>query len=591
MQKRYLCPVLLSFCVALLFCVAPSFPQSSSETGKLKIHVVPKQAYVFVDGKAIRDGSQSIELAAGDHKVGVYNYGYLPKIQNVHVGAGESTDLVVRLQSSGDDVAGPFAYIEFKGDPRAAVLLNGTTPAYFVGHVDEFNWSWIWHQRLLVHPGTYQVAVTHEGNTIWSGPVTAKAGQQIIIYLDHDGKMKTKEWKEGLNMPPQPRFHAGIASATVPVAPVTAELAAQSTNLSCGGATQLNWKAANAVDTSISNIGEVQNNGDRSVSPTTTTRYVLTAKGPGGDSTQSITVDVTGQPTASISLSEPEVHYHKVGDKVVQQDSTTLNWSASNANSVMVSPLGSESMSGSHTITADPKLDATGPINQDETYTLTATNACGGTTTKTATLHIVGSIDPPPPVTLASLFYPTAYPMKRHPKVGLVASEEKQLMEIAVNFKNYEPYDHRGTLLVVAHADVRGSRRYNQALSERRAALVKDFLVAQGVSADKIEVRAEGKDQQLAENKVKVLLTQDPEKPENWETRHMKTTWLAYNRRADIILQPRDIQSAKDYPNDVVYARLLWQRPQPSLKKVVMASKLPASATQSASASAAATAN
>ena len=169
-----------------------AFAQPSQETGKLKIHVEPKQAYVYVDGKAIRDGSQAIEVAAGDHKVGVYNYGYLPKIQDVHVGAGETTDLRVNLQSSGDVVAGPFADIEFKGHPRAAVLVNGQTPAYFVGHVDEFDWNWIWHQRLLVKPGTYQVTVTRKGNTISSGPITAKAGQQVTVYLNRNGEMKTR---------------------------------------------------------------------------------------------------------------------------------------------------------------------------------------------------------------------------------------------------------------------------------------------------------------------------------------------------------------------------------------------------------------
>src|ERR1700741_979350 len=258
-----------SFVIATLFspisylCAVPAFAQSSQETGKLKIHVDPKQAYVFVDGKAIRDGSQIIELAAGDHKVGVYNYGYLSKTQDVHVGAGETTDLRVNLQSSGDVVSGPFADIEFKGDPRAAVLLNGQTPAYFVGHVDEFDWNWIWHQRLLVKPGTYQVTVTDQGNTIWSGAITAKAGQQVTVDLNHSGEMKTKEWKEGLPMPPQPRFHAGIASATVPVAPVSAQLSAQSSNLVCGQGTELTLKSADAVDTSITGIGQVPASGDR----------------------------------------------------------------------------------------------------------------------------------------------------------------------------------------------------------------------------------------------------------------------------------------------------------------------------------------
>jgi hypothetical protein len=256
--------VTLCFAAACL-CAAPIFAQPSMENGKLRIHVDPKQAYVFVDGKAIRDGSQTIDLAAGDHAIGVYNYGYMPKVQDVHIGTGETTDLHVALQSSGDKVTGPFANIEFKGHPRAAVLLNGQSPAYFVGHVDEFDWNWIWHQRLLVKPGTYGVTVTREGKTIWAGPVTAKAGQQVIVYLDRSGEMKTKEWKEGLNMGPQPRFHAGIASATVPVAPVAAQLEAKSSNLSCGQGTELTWKSSDAIDTSIAGIGEVPGQGDRTV--------------------------------------------------------------------------------------------------------------------------------------------------------------------------------------------------------------------------------------------------------------------------------------------------------------------------------------
>lgn len=573
-------------CSAALLCGAASvFAQSSSETGKLKIHVVPKQAYVFVDGKAIRDGSQTISLAAGDHQVGVYNYGYQENTQNVQISADKTTDLNVTLQASGDKVAGPFADIEFKGDPRAAVLLNGQTPAYFVGHVDEFNWDWIWHQRLLVHPGTYQVTITRDGNTIWSGSVSPKAGQKVIVHLNESGRTETKDWKEGLTLPPQPRFHAGIASATVPVAPVTSQFSAQSANLSCGQSTALNWSATNAVDTSISGVGEVSASGDRSVAPTKETTYVLTAKGPGGDSTQSVTINVNTQPSASISLSQPEIRYHKVGDKIVENGSATLNWSTSNANSAMLAPLNSEAMSGSRTVTADPKRNSVGPINEDQTYTLTSTNACGGTTTTTATLHVVGSIDPPPPVTLASLFYPTAYPTKHHPKDGLLASEKQTLTDIANRFQNYEPYDHAGTLLIVAHADVRGSKHYNMLLAERRANLIKDFLVAHGVPSDKIQVRAEGKDHQLDENKVQALQSQDPEKPENWMTKHGKTTWLAYNRRADVILEPRDIQSSEEYPNGVVDARLLWQRAEPSLKKVQKAEASTATSSLSASSS------
>jgi OmpA family/PEGA domain len=574
--------ILLSLAAALL-CAAPAFAQSAIETGKLKIHVDPKQAYVFVDGKAIRDGSQTIDLAAGDHHVGVYNYGYLPKAQQVHIGAGETTDLRVALQSSGDMVSGPFADIEFKGHPRAAVLLNGETPAYFVGHVDEFDWNWIWHQRLLVHPGTYQVMVTRHGSTIWSGAVTAKAGEQVTVYLDRNGETKTKPWKEGLTMGPQPRFHAGIASATVPVAPVTAQLAAQSTQLSCGQPTDLKWSSTDAADTSISGIGEVSNKGERAVTPTHETTYVLTAKGPGGESTQSITINVNTQPSATLTVSQPEVHYHKIGDRVVEQDSATLQWSASNANSARIEPFNSDAMSGSRTITADPKQTSIGPVNENVTYTFTAANACGGTATKTATLHVIGSIDPPPAITLASVFYPTAYPTKGHPKVGLLSSEKMTLTNAATQFKNYGLYEGKANLVIVGHADVRGSEKYNKALSERRAAIVKDYLVSHGVPADMIQTRAEGKDQQMDVKSVETLESKNEQKPANWMTKHQKATWLAYNRRSDVVVEPTGQESMKIYPNQSADARILWQRPEPSLKRVERASQTSSSQVQQAS--------
>jgi OmpA family protein/PEGA domain-containing protein len=576
MRTRAFVSVALFLSVGSLWCVAPAFAQSSEGTGKLKVHVNPKQAYVFVDGKAIRDGSQTIRLASGDHEIGVYNYGYQPKTEKVHIDAGKKADLNVILEPLGDKVSGPFAEIEFKGDPRAAVLLNGQTPAYFVGHVDEFDWDWIWHQRLLVKPGTYQVTVTREGNTIWSGPVVAKAGQRVTVNLNRNGETKTQDWKAGLSLGPQSRFHVGIASATIPIAPVTAQLSAQLHNLSCGQSTSLSWNSTDAVDSSISGIGSVAAKGDRTVTPTHTMTYVLTAKGPGGVSTQTVSVDVDTHPIGTLALSQPEIRYHKIGDKVVEQGSATLNWSASNANSATVEPFGSVALSGNRTITANPEQTGTGPVNKDVTYTFTVSNACGGSTTKTATLHIEGSIDPPPAITLASLFYPTAYPTRRHRKVGLVASEKAILAKAAKDFMNRQQYDQQAQLLIVGHADVRGSRRYNRALSERRADLVRNYLVSKGVPSDKIRTQAVGKDQELSIGKVEALQSKDPQKPERWERRHKKTTWLAYNRRVDVILEPKGVQSTETYPNDVADARILWQRRLPRLRAVIAASRTPA---------------
>tara|TARA_Y100001935_G_C16904326_1_gene313251 strand:- start:1 stop:507 length:507 start_codon:yes stop_codon:yes gene_type:complete len=55
--------------------------------------------------------------------------------------------------------------------------------------------------------------------------------------------------------------------------------------------------------------------------------------------------------------------------------------------------------------------------------------------------------------------------------------------------------DNDGSMLLVeGHADERGTREYNLALSERRAKAVEDFLVATGISPFNIEVVGYGEE-------------------------------------------------------------------------------------------------
>jgi hypothetical protein len=552
--------------VLALVWLSPAIAQSSQDTAKLKIHVEPKQAYVFVDGKAVREGSHTLHLTPGEHAVNVRNYGYIAGTEKEQLSDGVKTKLKVDLQPYGDKVSGPFADIEFKGNGQDAVLLNGDTPAYFVGNVHEFDWDWLWHKRLLVQPGTYHVTVRHQDNTIWTGNVDARAGQKVIVYLNHDGREVTKNFKPGETLGPQPRFHAGIISVTVPVAPVTAELATNAEKVGCGVGDTLKWSTADAVNTSITGVGAVANEGDRTVTPMQDTTYVLKAVGPGGEVTKTVKVGVNQKPTATLALSEPEIHYHKIGDKVVEDDSATLTWTASNASSTTISPFGMVGDNGSRTITADPNQTGVGPVNRDLTYSLTASNGCGGIVTKTASLQVVGSIDPPPNTTLASLFYPTAYPTRMHPKAGLVPSEKAALDRLAAQFKSFGNYEQNASLEIVGYADIRGPEKYNQALSERRAELIRAYLVSKGVPSSELEVQAKGKDDEISMKTVESLQAKEVQRPDKWMIKDKRTTWLAYNRRVDIVLEPTGKKSTETYPNDAAAAHLLWQRPEPSLR-------------------------
>jgi hypothetical protein len=43
---------------------------------KLRVKVEPPQAYIFVDGVPVGDGTRTIKVSSGTHSIGVYNYGF-----------------------------------------------------------------------------------------------------------------------------------------------------------------------------------------------------------------------------------------------------------------------------------------------------------------------------------------------------------------------------------------------------------------------------------------------------------------------------------------------------------------------------------
>jgi hypothetical protein len=567
---------LLGLTLALAMLAAPSFAQ----TGKLKIKVTPKQAYVFVDGKGVRDGSRTIALSAGKHTVAVVNYGYKISTQDVSIDAGKTTALNVALEPYGDKVAGPWGRVYITGgDPRAAVLSDGTTPGYFVGHVDEFdNDFWIWKQELLLPPGKHHLTITRDGKTLWEGDVNVEAGKKTSINMGKNTQAESDWSKREADLQkkaPLPRFTAGIASATIVVAPTRGAMVNTSANIDCGQTANLAWQTADAVDTSIDNgIGNVQANGSQGVSPHATTTYTLTAAGPGGIAKSSEAVNVNTVVQASINANPPELKYRQIGDKVITQDSSTVTWQTSNADNVQLNG-NKVDASGSQTVQAKPQDTSAVPdggqirnIDEQQTETLNATNVCGGSSTQTANIHITGSVEPIPAVVLQSVFYPTDYPDKRNPQVGLVRSQQLVLATLASGFKKYLEYDPDAKLSVEAYADIRGGKTYNQDLSERRVERIKQYLVDQGISADKIQTAAYGKDRPLEKSTVKDLEASNPNKAPKGREKNATGNWYAYNRRADIVLLPSGKKSAQFFPHNADDSELIWQIPKPSIKKI-----------------------
>jgi hypothetical protein len=542
---------------------------------KLRVQVEPKQAYIFVDGTPIGEGARTIKISSGNHKVGVYNYGFTPQLRDVTVEAGTITGLEFKLEPVTGEVKGPWGRIQIESASHSAVLLTGKTPEYFVGNADEFNHGGAFLpcciQELIVPPGAYPVTIVNKDKVVWSGTVNVNANERVIINAAN-GKQKIKPWPAGGSISSLARFKAGIASATVAVAPVSGNLAATPAQINCGDSANLNWTTAETVERTIANGAETAKqsapSGELSYQPTQTTTYTLQASGPGGVVTSSATINVNTAVQSSLQASPGEIRYRRIGDKVLEQGSSTLTWSASNAQTVSIEPLGTVGMNDSRSLKAEPKQQGEGSVSEVLTYTLTAKNNCGGSDTQTATVRILGSIEPVPDVQLASVFFPTGHPNERHPEGGLLQSQQQVLARTAAGFKAYLEYDPDARLSVVGNADERDSNARNKPLSQRRANRVKQYLVALGVPEAKIETVAQGKEHPLDVATVKLLHAQNPNKSPKSLGSFQELVW-AYNRRVDLVFLPKGELSKQYFPGTAPEAKLLFSSEWPEGRDII----------------------
>jgi outer membrane protein OmpA-like peptidoglycan-associated protein len=180
-----------------------------------------------------------------------------------------------------------------------------------------------------------------------------------------------------------------------------------------------------------------------------------------------------------------------------------------------------------------------------------------------ATTEVTVEAPPPPPqvspevrqlearLALHSVYFPTAQPTSAKPTGGLVPSQQQTLVSLAADFKKYLESKPEAHLILEGHADPRGSDEFNQALSERRVASTKAFLVKQGVLEANIETKAFGKQQQLTADQVKQSIEQNPELTPGERqriTKNMRTIILASNRRVDVTLSTTGQESIRQFP-------------------------------------------
>jgi outer membrane protein OmpA-like peptidoglycan-associated protein len=124
-------------------------------------------------------------------------------------------------------------------------------------------------------------------------------------------------------------------------------------------------------------------------------------------------------------------------------------------------------------------------------------------------------------------------------------------LALAADFQKYLAYRPDAHLILAGHADVRGSEEYNKALTERRVARTKSFLVAHLVPEADIDTQALGKDDELTVEQVRAQMADDPDlSPADRQEMltNMSILVLANNRRVDVSLSTTGQQSTHRYP-------------------------------------------
>jgi len=225
--------------------------------------------------------------------------------------------------------------------------------------------------------------------------------------------------------------------------------------------------------------------------------------------------------------------------------------------------------------------------------TATCTDSRG--LTAQASTQVMVENPPPPPVNpevkaletrlaLHSVYFVTDQPKIANPKGGLLPSQEKNLMNMATDFKKYLAVKPDAQLVLEGHADIRGAAAYNQALSERRVARVKSYLVEQGIPDGNIETLAFGSQHNLTLEEVKDSVDKNSDLTTEERKRalaRINVIKLASNRRVDVTLKSAGVTetSVRQFPFNAADAMSLIGGREGEMKmapKKPMAKKAPA---------------
>jgi peptidoglycan-associated lipoprotein len=193
------------------------------------------------------------------------------------------------------------------------------------------------------------------------------------------------------------------------------------------------------------------------------------------------------------AAAKPVINYFTAEPTTISSGQpSSLRWSVNDATNVQIDGIGQVSPNGRRAVYP----------TSTTTYHLTATGP-GGTAEGDAVVTV--SAPPPPPPPPAPRTESVADILARqvrdihfdYDKNDIRPDEQANVTADATALKTIFSMDPNFVVTIEGHCDERGSAEYNIGLGDRRAAAVRDALVAQGLSGDKLKTVSYGKERPI----------------------------------------------------------------------------------------------